>query len=236
MSLKDTTLLQVIDNTHINELKTSWATWNQFKPEITSLPLLLVYDAEIESRLKEISHIIDRPNVTLQKFTNKIYYKSQRDAMLTSFFEGTSNIKTKNYLKLDTDCVALNDDKSWLTEVSDIDNYVFIAKGWSVARKDYLDIMETWCDSIDELRDKPRITNYSMKECGKKLKIKRITSWFYLGNVEWNNKWTNLCKIDNHFELPICSHDSFLWHVAERGQFKYKRVNMKNYGFDHRRM
>jgi hypothetical protein len=234
--MKDTTLLQVIDANHMKELKISWATWSRFKPEITSLPLHLVYDEEIESKLSEISHIIERPNVTLQKFTNKKYYKSQRDAMLTSFFEGTSNIKTKNYLKLDTDCIALNDNKGWLQAVSDIDDYVFIAKGWPVARKDYFDIMESWCNSIDVLKDKPKITNYKMKECGQKLKIKRISSWFYLGNVEWNNFWANLCKVDDHYELPIASHDSFLWHVAERGGFKYKRVNFKDFGFDHRKM
>lgn len=230
--MKDTTLIQVIDSTHIDELKSSWKTWNELKPEITALPLHIVYDSQIESRLTEIQHIIDRPNVVLQKFTNVNLYNSQRSAMLTSFFEGIRNIKTKYYLKLDTDCIATNDDKNWLKEISDIDEYKFISKGWGVSKKDYFDTMQSW----KELEGVPKIEKFTIKDCGKKVKCPRIISWFFLCNVEWNNYWSEKCWKGDHYELPISSHDSFLWHIAERVGDKYKRVDFKQHGFDHRKM
>lgn len=225
----DTTIIQVIDKVHIKELSESWKTWKLYKPEVTSLPLFLVYDKEIESELGTISHIIDKKNVTLYPFNNKYLYKSQRDAMLTSFFEGIRNIKTKYYLKLDTDCVATNASKEWLNEINDINENVFISKGWSVSRKEYFDIMQDW----EPLKDYPKIQNFSIKECGTKVKYNRIISWFFLCNVEWNNKWSEKCWKHDHYELPIPSHDSFLWHIAERNGDKYKRVNFKKYGWSH---
>jgi hypothetical protein len=227
--LNDTTLLQVVDKEHLKELKIAWKTWEKYKPEITELPLRIVYDEDCENGLKDIQDIIDRPGVVLQKFSNKKFYKDQREAMLTSFFEGIRNISTKHYLKLDTDVIAYNDDKRWLKELEDISEYVFISKPWGISNKEKFLKMEEWCS---ENKIGSPLTDWKNKG-EDKIKIHRIISWFFLGNVEWNNKWSEKCWDGSKYVLPIASHDSFLWHIAERNGDKYKKVQFKDFGFDH---
>jgi hypothetical protein len=233
--MDDITLLQVLDEYHIRELIHSWKTWETFKPEIINLPSRFVYDKDCENSLNKIEHILCRKNITLQPFTNKHFYSSQREAMLTSFFEGIKNISTKFYLKIDTDTIATNDNKGWIKEIEDRDKYTFIAKGWSISFKEHIEKLQIWADINPELSKFERVSGF--KEHGdKKLKKKRITSWFFVGNVEWNNHWSNYCLVDNHYSLPAASHDTFLWYIAERSKSAYKTVNFKAYGFDHGKM
>lgn len=232
MELKDITLLQVVDSHHIDELIYSWETWKKYKPEICELPLMLVYDSDCGSDLHKLSHITNI-NTEFYEFKNKKYYSSQRDAMITSFFEGVRKIKTKYYLKLDTDCVANDDSKDWISAISDRDEYRFISKGWSLSRKDYIKMIEKWC-SIN-YPDKKILEGFTEKG-EKKLRKNRIISWFFLGNVEWNLKISEKCWRDDHYELACPSHDTFLWYMAEFFGDKYKREDFKKMGFHHGRL
>ena len=233
--LNDVTLIQVIDDNHIKELKYSWETWKELKPEITKLPLYLVYDSDMETSLDTIDHIIDRPNVILHKFDNKKYYVNQRSAMLTSFFEGVRNIKTKYYLKLDTDCVATDNSKEWIRELYDRDKFCFISKGWSLSRKTYIEMLETWLNETGLFGDYSLLDGFVQKGAYK-LKMKRIISWFFLCNVEWNNMMSEYCWKGDHYELPCPSQDTYLWYMAELTKTKYKRVDFKKLGFHHRKL
>jgi hypothetical protein len=230
--MNNTTLLLVIDNQHLDELKVAWKNWNYFKPEITNLPVFLVYDKEIENRLTEIPEIAKK--ATLYPFTNKQYYASQRDAMLTSFFEGIRNIKTKHYLKVDTDCLAHNHDKGWLKQMDIADDVVFVSKGWGYtkpAAKIYA--LEDWADKT--LSQYPRL-NLKPVEGSDLIKHKRIISWIFLGKTDWTNSMSGLCWKNDHYELPLPSQDTFTWYCAERTKAKYIRTNFKEYGFDHGRI
>lgn len=233
MPMSDITLLICIDKKHIEELKFSYKTWEKYKPEITQLPKLIIYDYDIHNRLNELDFI---KNVKYYPFKNKNHYDSQRSAMLTSFFEGISQIETKYYLKIDTDCVAMNYDKSWIAELEDRDEYVFITNPWGYTKGiDRIKRLEDWGDSVYPLNQYKRL-NLPVNEERNRVKHKRIISWLFLGRTEWTNYMSQLCWKDGHYKLPDPSQDTFIWYCADRTKAVYKRKQFKKLGFNHGRI
>jgi hypothetical protein len=180
-TLDDTTLALCVDADHIEELKFAWKTWKYFKPELVQTKeKLLIYDMEIRDRLSELDFLDD--SFTLYSFNNKHYYQSQRDAMLTSWFEGARKITTKFYLKIDTDCFAVNDNKSWLSAISDADNYVITASPWGYTKNpDRIYRLEEWGDLAPPIKDFPRL-NLRPNPGSDKILHPRIISFFSLMN------------------------------------------------------
>lgn len=85
--LDDITLVLCIDENHLNELEFAWQTWKKYKPELINLKnKLIIYDSKIKDKLSDLSFIDE--HTLLHEFSNHQYYKSQRDSMLTSWFEG----------------------------------------------------------------------------------------------------------------------------------------------------
>lgn len=234
--LNDITLVLCVDKTHIEELKFSWYTWTKFKPEIVNLKYkILIFDEDIEHMInsKYLPFLDD--SFLLYKFPHKAYYLSQRDAMLTSWFNGFELVKTPFYLKLDTDCFAINDSKDWIQHIEDRNKYVFISSPWGYTKNaDRIIKLENWADNIDEFKSKPRL-NLIPNE-NNTIIHPRIISFFFIGNTEWTKRMSSYCILDHHIELPVPSQDTFLWYCAARGGFSYKRIKFKKYGFIHTRL
>lgn len=232
-NLDDITLILCIDKDHIEELKFAWETWKHFKPEIVNLKnKILIYDSNIENNIKDLNFIDN--TFTLHKFVNKKYYSNQRDAMLTSWFEGIDLVHTKFYLKIDTDCYATNNDNKWIEYIEDRYKYVFISSPWGYTKNpERIVKLENWGDSIDILNKKNKL-NLSYSD--NIIIHPRIISFIFLGDTEWTRKMSNYCLIDDHYVLPVPSQDTFMWYCAERGEYPYKRIKFKKSGFSHTRL
>lgn len=232
--INDTTLLLCIDNDHIEELKFAYQTWSKYKPELVDMPKFLIYDKVIENRLNELKFL--NRTFTLYPFMNVKFYSCQRDAMLTSFFEGIANLFTKYYIKIDTDCYAVNDDKNWIRELKDREQNVFISNPWGYTKiPERILRLEDWGDRTSYLQNYPRL-NYIIPPNATLVSHPRIISWFFYGTTKWTNEMSSACKIENRYELPVASQDTFMWYCAERSKSKYKRTRFKRYGFVHGRM
>lgn len=231
----DITLVLCIDQNHIEELKFAWETWEFFKPELVGLKnKLLIYDADIENSLKDLSFLDE--TFSYHRFDHKSYYKSQRDAMLTSWFEGCKKIKTRFYLKIDTDCFAINSDKGWVDALADRDNYKIISNPWGYTKNaERLTVLDNWGDTAKHIKDYPRL-NLIPNTGSDKIVHSRIISFIGVFDTDWTNMISEDCFKDNHYELPDPSQDTFTWYCAERRKDPVKRISFKKFGFIHTRL
>lgn len=231
----DITLVLCVDKNHIDELKFAWKTWAAFQPEITNLKnKILIYDEEISEDIRKHLDFID-DSFVLHKFVNKKYYSSQRDAMLTAWFEGFKLVKTPFYLKIDTDCYATKHNNKWIQMINDRYKHVFISNPWGYTKNaERISTLEKWSETISIFDDEPKL-NLTVNQ-NNTIIHSRIISFIFIGNTEWTNNMSKFCWKDNHFELPVASHDTFLWYCAARGNYNYKTVKFKKYGFIHTRL
>ena len=154
--------------------------------------------------------------------------------MLTSFFEAIKHVETKWYLKIDTDCIATNDNKGWLNPDFYKDNPVFVSNPWGYTKpNNTFDLMDDWGDKQDIFKGTERL-NLPYDPNSELVRHNRIISWVYFGNVEWTNKMSQSCLCsDGFYRLPFPSQDTFMWYCAERRKENYKRIKYKFFGFEH---
>lgn len=230
----DISLVLCIDDQHLTELTYAWKTWKYFKPEITQIPnKILLYDKKIASSINNISFLDS--SFTLRKY-DTTHYKSQRDAMLTSWFEAARFVRTKFYLKIDTDCFAINNNNEWIKAILDRDNYKIISNPWGYTKyPDRLKRLDDWGDSAKNIMGFNRL-NLIPNPGSNKIIHPRIISFFGLFDTEWTRMVSESCWRTNHYELPDPSQDTFTWYCAHRRQDPIKRVRFKRFGFVHTRL
>lgn len=231
----DITLILCIDADHIKELKFAWQTWIHFKPEITTIPnKILLFDSVIKDQINTLKFIDD--SFVLYEFKNRNYYNSQRDAMLTAWFEAAKQVKTKFYLKMDTDCFATNNNTRWISAIEDRDNFKIISNPWGYTKNPQRLInLETWGDQASYIMDYQRL-NLVPQEGSNKILHPRIISFLGLFDTDWTTKIAEDCWKIDHYELPDPSQDTFTWYCAQRRQDPIKRVRFKKFGFSHTRL
>lgn len=234
-NLNDITLVLCVDQQHLEELKFAWKTWQFFKPEIVELRnKILLYDQDIENVIPSLSFIDD--SFTTYRFVNRKYYSSQRDAMLTAWFEAVRSVKTKFYLKIDTDCFATNHNKDWISAIQDRNNYKIISNRWGYTKNPQrLISLDDWGDSAQHTKDYPRL-NFMPKEGSNKIIHSRIISFFGIFDTDWTHMISESCWKNDHYELPDPSQDTFTWYCAERRGDPIKTIRFKDYGFAHTKL
>jgi hypothetical protein len=233
--LNNITLVLCIDNFHLDELKFAWKTWKFFKPELINIPnKILLYDIEIKNRLSELSFLDE--SFTLYEFKNKSYYVSQRDAMLTSWFEAAKQVKTKFYMKIDTDCFATNNSTDWISAIQDRNDFRIISNPWGYTKNPQRLInLDNWGDIALCTKNYPRL-NLIPNEGSNQIIHSRIISFLGIFDTNWTNLITEDCWKNDHYELPDPSQDTFTWYCAERRNDPIKRIRFKRFGFSHTRL
>jgi hypothetical protein len=236
MRSEDFTTIVAIDEKHQHELKYAWKTWEKTKPEITNArTILIVDDASLDINNNHfIDFIIQKKNVEVFHWNPpNTLYKDQRERMLTSFFPAINLVKTKWYLKIDTDCISVNNNKDWLDPKHYIDDPVFVSNPWGYTKpNNTFDLMDDWGDTKEILKSFPRL-NLPYDKNSEIVRHQRIISFVYFGLTEWTKKMMTMCEENGNFKLPFPSQDTFMWYCAERRKELYRRVKYKNFGFEH---
>lgn len=233
-SMDDITLILCVDQNHLQELEFAWKTWKLFKPQLTECNnKIILYDTHSISNLS--LSFIDH-SFSVYEFKNTHYYSSQRDAMLTSWFEAARFVKTKYYLKIDTDCFATNNNTNWIKAIEDRDQYKIISNPWGYTKNPQRLInLDNWGDTAKNIKNYPRL-NLTPNIGSDKIVHPRIISFMGVFNTEWTNMISEDCWTDDHYELPDPSQDTFTWYCAERRRDPIKRIKFKKFGFAHTRL
>lgn len=234
-NLKDITLLLAVDKEHVGELDFALKTWRKYKPEIYRMSKMLIYDSSVPN-IKSSIESLDLINYRLHEFTSAYRYSSQREAMLTSFFEGINLIDTPFFMKIDTDCYANSINNKWIGAISDRNSNVFISNPWGYTKgPQMIYALEDWADKSEYFSGTGRL-NLRHKGDSRKIIHSRIISYIYIGDTRWHKEISSICLEDNVYRLPCPSQDTFCWYCAKRKNLPYKTVKFKNFGFSHGRL
>lgn len=232
----DFTTVIALDEHHTNELELAWKTWEHFKPEIVSAPIIIIYDdMQIDPEEGWLGTLESKHDITFIPWhPPEGLYKDQREKMLTSFFEAIKYVQTPWYLKIDTDCIATNHDKRWLDNSLYENKPVFVSNPWGYTKpNNTFDLMDDWGDQQPMFNGTKRL-NLPYDVNSDLVRHNRIISWVYFGNAEWTNEMSSMCLDANgNYKLPFPSQDTFMWYCAERLGCKYNRVKYKKFGFEH---
>lgn len=226
--LNDITLVMAIDARHLHELQYTWPTWMKFKPEITKIKKIVVYDKN-QLTLDKLT-IFNNHDVRLIPWDMPGI--DQREKMLTAFVKvPATEVNTKWYLKLDADTIATAPGK-WIDENWFLNDPVYIGQRWLFSKPaDVLERLDNWGDTIPEIAKFPRL-NVPYDPKSSRVGSKRITSWCFFGRTDWARRIWGLCN----GRLPVPSQDTLMYYCAARTGEYTVRANMKKLGWDHLRL
>ena len=228
MQLSDITLVIAIDSRHLEELSYTWPTWMKFKPEITAMKKIVVYDKN-QVKFNKLG-IFSGHDIRFIPW--EMPGVDQREKMLTSLVKiPATEVTTKWYLKLDVDTIATSSGP-WIKDEWFITNPAYIAQGWSFSKPaNVLEKLDDWGDTVPELSKFPRL-NIPYDPKMSRVFSKRITSWCFFGRTDWTSKIWNLCN----GRLPVPSQDTLMYYAATRLGEHTIRTSMKKLGWDHLRL
>jgi hypothetical protein len=234
MDLSNITLIVGLDGPHLKELRRTWPTWRQFKPDILQMPTVVFFDpTQVDPR--EASFLNEHPLIRWIPWRLEAA-RNQREKMISGFFHiAAREVSTPWYLKLDTDTVATGPGNwlqdQWFEKDASGKLPVFIAPRWSYTKPRYaLDVLDDWADGVPELARFPRL-NIGYNSNSRRVRSKRIISWFFLGQTDWTKGL--LPWLDPGGRLPVPSHDTFLYYCAARRKERVIRLKMEATGFAH---
>lgn len=236
----DITIVLAIDNQHLDELLISMPTWIKYKG-FDKYPFLVIYDAAQVHPADDRFEIFKNMNVEYVAWKDPLSaYSTQREKMLTALTVMPGlHVKTPWYLKIDTDCLATDDqkwfDESWLQK-----NYVFISNPWGTTKPaNAIELLDTWAGK--KLGTAP--LNLPYDPAANKIKHKRIISWLFLCKTEWSREVAEYFNDGGIYKLPSISsteyrvsQDTVLWYLAEAQKKRYKVFQFKDKGWKHTRI
>lgn len=234
--MKFTTVIGV-DLGHIDLLKTVAPNWLRYRPEIAANPMRVVVDRS-EGTAEQWSERIDKALGPEYPDTKVVPYDlegctNQRDKMLNGLFAApTWCVDTDYFLKLDLDAVASRRD-AWIQEEWFEECPAFVASPWGYTKPgSHLADCEEWSKKVPTLKNLPCTYTGDPR---KKLRFrnKRVISYVYFGNTLWHRWAWGLVNMSGMDRLPCPSQDSFASWLAQKTGSRFKRVQMKSYGWHH---
>jgi len=245
----DYTTMIGVDAHHLEQLAWTWPTWICHKPSLLKHPVVVFCDRD-QLLPKQVLEVISHPNLTVVSWPDRdraeVIYEGgcdkwsdpQRYRMLAGFIHvPATEVKTRYWLKLDTDTVATGID-DWIDEDWFEDDPAIVAQGWGFTKPpDQMLKLDAWVnDNSDTLCNLSAEPDLGMVPNGvdDKLRHKRIISWCGFFRTEFTKRasaWAE--RTCGPGKLPVPSQDGFLWYVATRLGFPVKRVDMKAKGFEH---
>jgi len=205
-----------------------WPGWMRYRPELLQRPLIIARDAPIAPAELDF---LEHPNMRSYAWN---YDGDQRRKMLASFvLLAPRVVQTPWFLKLDTDVIATQANASWCSEDLIAGSPAFVSNPWGYTKPaTAINTLDDWGDTVPELAKFGRLklpfdpTATLVKTPG------RIISWCFFGRTDWCSWAAGLCNCN----LPVPSHDTYLWYVARRSDAKFTTVKMTTFGWSHQRL
>jgi len=247
------TIVLGVDAKHLWQLYVVLPTWIKNKPSLFISPMIVFYDhRELEenrvfnliSSVHNNFELVSWPpaNVKYEEESSSKWNSSKRMSMLSGFVHvPAQHVKTKYWLKLDTDVIAMGND-DWVDDDWFKNDPSIIGHSWPFTKPaNQMVILDDWFDSnLTEIMTNTIMYNESEngrlnlipKEGHSKLRHKRIASWCSFFNTEFTKFCSDVAiKICGEGKLPVASQDSYMWYMAKRCGFNMIMTSMKKRGW-----
>lgn len=222
---KEVTFVTAADEKYIKCLELTFPTWKEKKKVGTKYPLVVFINGmePTDSRLDFLKG--KGLNVTLIPWDMK-NVETQRERMLSTFVLGTAkHITTPYWVKLDADSYAT--DSSPLIQ-NFMKEYAFVGHRWGYSWDKHILELDKWSSTHKSRKIRRAKPMYDPScKSGRRYyhKGKRTISYIQFQSTEF----TRLCsELAGGERLPVPSHDTYLYYVANQLNIPWKKVNFKN--------
>lgn len=224
---KELTIVTAVDPNYIERLQLTFKTWEEKKNISQYQIMVFVNGMELnDSRLNflrkkglKVTLIPwDMPNV-----------ETQREKMLSAFVLGTAKfVKTPYWIKLDADSYAVDSKPLALNYMK---KYAFVGHKWGYSWDKHIKELDRWALRQKDNRLKKAKPMYdASNKSGRRYfhPGKRTISFIQIQSTEF----TKLCASLAGERLPVPSHDTYLYYIANQLGIPWKNANFKaNHGF-----
>ena len=225
--VRNVTIVTACDPKYIDYLKLTFPNWRKYK-KIDRYPVIVFVNGMKldDSRLD----FLRLNNVELIPWEMK-EIEDHREEMLSAFVLGTAkHVKTRYWLKLDSDSFATNY-RPFITE--EMKDYVFCGHRWGYSWAKHIKKLDKWASKHWKGTLKKAKPMYD-ENCVKGRRYyhpgKRTISFIQLQSTRFTKYCVKMC---DGKRLPVPSHDTYLYYIADRFGSKFKFMNFKrDYGFD----
>lgn len=249
----DYTLVVGVDGKHLQELFYTWPTWKRNKQGILNHPMVVFGDSSV--RTKDIKDVVDHPDLRIYSWPpSGSFYPGnpkdkwtcpQRYKMLAGFVHvPAAVVKTKYFLKIDTDAVATPRDGPWIDPKWFDSEPAIVAHRWTFTKPpDQIIKLDEWAEGIDSrcsvltkqgihqgFFTEPPLDIRPASPDADRVGHERIISWCGFFNTDFARACAQLC---DGYTMPCRSQDGFHWYCAKRMGLFVRRVNMKKKGWEH---
>lgn len=227
------TTVVAFDAQYFEQFRVTWPTWRALKPEVTEWPLLLMVDGR---RGAGVSRAMIRDVIGAKANVRIVWWLwpyndwslSQRERMLTALVAAAQYVETPYYFKIDTDVVATRAGE-WLAPWWFEHNPVLVSPAWGYSRPaDVIDRLDIWGDKCPDMADFGRL-GITAPPGSTRVRHRRIAGFAMFGRTDWTREMWRLAQ----GRLPVPSQDTYLWYCAERRREFYRRVRMRELGWEY---
>jgi hypothetical protein len=219
---QDITIVTACDPKYIAHLEITYPNWIKYK-NINKFSMI-VYINGFKNGIKsqELNFLRNNSNIKIIEWDFPLA-KSQRERMLSAFVYGTArDVKTKYWIKIDADAFCLNSNDLIEEEMKDYDIY---GHKWGYTKPyHWIEDLDIWANKLSIFKNTKTIFN-PQNVNGRRYCHQRIASYIQFHKTDFVKKAAEIAGE----RLPVPSHDTYLWYIAERLGFKWKRHNFKRF-------
>ena len=226
------TFVTSCDSKYLPKLRKNSHNWKQ-RMNIMSYPLLVFIDNSVSK--KQIKEIFPGDNVKIVKWDFPISEGNQREKMLSGFIYVTAKyVKTPYWIKIDADVELQQRYEHRYCPVfyEDWFKYDLVGHKWGYTKvkgdpgqtKHWLNVLDDWW-----LEKNPEASPLFPPDLpvGERVGHPRIASFYCMQSTAFTKEVADLCGD----RLPIPSHDTLMWYVAEQTNRPILRTRMRQLGF-----
>ncbi len=221
------TIVVGVDKKHLEQLAWTWPTWRKHKPSLLKSRMVIFRDHEQVTE-QEVRRVVDHPDLIVVEWPQKgVEYlggdgkwnNAQRYKMLSGFVHlPPIYVKTKYYLKLDTDVVATGVD-DWIDPEWFRDYPLIVSQKWGYTKppNQMWDLDEWSLIHRDVLNFRTNLLNLHPKPGDDRIKHKRFISWCGFFSTEFTKNASYYANMTvGTGQLPVRSQDGYLYYLAKR--------------------
>lgn len=225
----DVTIVTACDKKYVNHLRTTLPNWIKHK-HIDRFPVIVYVNgfrrAHRNSELDFIRQLL--PNVQIIPWDMETA-EDQRERMLTAFVLGAArDVKTLYWVKIDADAYATDDSPLLVPEMKD---HVICGHRWGYSFAKHMGPLIDWANAHPVFNNTPKDQFDPSKVDGRKYWHPRVASFVQFHKSDFVRMAADMAGN----RLPVPSHDTYLWYVANRLGLPIMRTNFKTHrGMDNK--
>jgi hypothetical protein len=215
----EVTIVTACDPKYIQHLRVTLPNWVKHKHVDRFGMIVYVNGFRRPRRNKELDFLRAYPNIRIIPWDFPV--DTQREKMLTAFVLGAAkDVNTPYWVKMDADAFAF-DDEPLITPV--MKDFAICGHRWGYSFAKHMQPLIDWANDHPAFKDTPKDAIDPKNVDGKRYYQPRVASYVMFHKSEFVRMAAEMAGD----RLPVPSHDTYLWYVANRLGLPIFRHNFK---------